>query len=229
MKRGTEYAVGGCKTPHEWLHTELEFGGDGPNVDGEAGGEETETDTSSSPVNFEEDKPRNINGIPADGAVAYRQGIMTADCPFEEASDEAEAWYTAWDEAADAAVDAEEDDAKSGSVVNAKYRARYAEQGHPTHCGDALAVLLNNHCAGTSATNLELFEHICGLNGVDTSKYNRTSRGWQGRIRMTGRNMLAKKVYANGGKVVMPETLGGEVQMPADWMSAQRFKNVKAA
>lgn len=231
-------ASGDPNTPHGWLKA------DNFNwvpLDGSDGGEDHETDERNyAPGNddpheeldepFEEDKPRRINGIATDGGVAYREGTMTPDCPFDEGSDEFEQWCKEWDEAADAATEAEEEAKdKGGSVVHERYRAKYAEAGHPTHCGDWLAVTLNNHCAGKTATDLALFEAICGLNGVDTSKYKRDGIGWQGRIRMTGRNMLARKVYAAGGKLVMPETLGGTLQAPADWMSQQRFKTAPKA
>lgn len=168
---------------------------------------------------------RSEKGVPLDGATAYAEGIMAADNPFDEGSEEGDLWDTQWDQAAD---DAPEDTGgKGGSVVASKYRTKYAEQGHPTHCGDWLAELLNNYCIGDKNTDLVTFERICGLNGVDTSKYKRDGVGWQGRIRMTGRNLLAKKVYL-AGKIVLFHTDGdvaGElvVDAPADWMAAQRF------
>lgn len=176
------------------------------------------------------DRPAQINGVPTDGAVAYKQGVMTPDCPYDEGTDDFERWCQEWDTAADAATEEEEAEKTSGSVVAGKYRAKYAEQGHPTHCGDWLAETLNNLCANKEGTDLVLFEAICALNGVDTSKYNRTSLGWQGRIRMTGRNLLAKRVYQAGGVLKVLETLnGGEpYKAPADWMAAQRFKMPKA-
>ena len=53
------------------------------------------------------------------------------------------------------------------------------EAGHPTHCGDWLAETLNDICLNKEGVNLELFEGICGLNGVDTAKYKRSGVGWQ--------------------------------------------------
>lgn len=171
---------------------------------------------------------RNPVGIALDGAVAYAEGTVTADCPYEEGTDEAEEWFVAWDEAADAATEQAEEDKVSGSVVNSKFRARYAEAGHPTHCGDWLAEKINGIVQNKEGTNLELFEEICGMNGVDLSKYNRETKGWRGRLRMTGRNLLAKVVFKNDGILKLPETLGGEVKAPQEWMTQQRFKSVKA-
>lgn len=176
---------------------------------------------------------RSEKGVALDGAVAYREGTPAGDNPFatdedEEEYDRAKAWDEAWDEAADAAQEEEKD--AGGSVVSAKYRTRYAEQGHPTHCGDALAVLLNNICGGKAQTDLDLFEAICKLNNVDTSKYKRDGVGWQGRIRMTGRNLMAKQIFLQGGKMVVPEHVQaeGHFTLPADWMNTQRFKMPKA-
>lgn len=119
----------------------------------------------------------------------------------------------------DAAI---EDEEPSGSVVGMEYRARYAEAGHPAHCGDFLAVALNNQILNKGGANMELLEQICKLNHVDTSKYNKTNKGWQGRLRMTARNMLARIVFYNGGNLILPNER--VIRMPKDWMDAQRFK-----
>lgn len=172
-----------------------------------------------------------INGVAVDGRVAYKEGTPSGDCPYssedEEVYDDFVRWNEEWDEAADAAT--EEESSKGGSVVSEKYRAKYAELGHPTHCGDWLADLLNNLCLTAKGTDLERFEAICAANGVDTSKYRRDGIGWQGRIRMTGRNLLAKKVYLAGGVLLTPiEGAEPEYRAPGDWMANQRFKMPKA-
>lgn len=207
----------------------------------EVGNEEPETGESSGTTSdFVEDgepKPpvdatptvkRSEKGVPLDGAVAYAEGILAADNPFEEGSEEGDNWDAQWDQAADAAPE-EDEDKKGGSVVASRYRTRYKEEGHPNHCGDWLATLLNNFCVGDKNTDLAMFERICGLNGVDTSKYNRTTPGWQGRVRMTGRNKLARVIFA-AKKIVVPMLEGDgsqEIAAPADWLSAQRFNEPK--
>lgn len=186
-----------------------------------------------------EEEIERINGIPVNGAIAYKEGVSAADCPYNsegdpnvpEGEDDPEydnfvRWNDEWDEAAD---NAGEEETPGGSVVNSKYRAIYAERGHPTHCGDWLATTLNNLCLVGKTTDLDLFEAICTENGVDLSKYNRTTGGWQGRLRMTGRNLLAKRVYLAGGVLKMPEGHDPDsYRAPADWMEAQRFKMPKA-
>jgi hypothetical protein len=170
--------------------------------------------------------------VPLDGAVAYKEGITAADCPFSSEGDDEEEytrfekWNEEWDAAADEAQAEEDAEGKGGSVVSSKYRIKYAEEGHPNHCGDWLAELLNNYCIGEKNTDLAMFETICGLNGVDTSKYRREGNGWQGRIRMTGRNLLAKRVF-EAKNIVVPNKDGGDpvtLDAPADWLSAQRYK-----
>jgi hypothetical protein len=182
---------------------------------------------------------RSAAGVPLNGAIAYAEGISAADCPYSsETEDEEEynnfvQWNDEWDAAADEAeAEKAEDEGHGGSVVNSKYRGKYAEMGHPTHCGDWMAVLLNNFCIGDKNTDLVMFERICKLNGVDTSKYKRDGVGWQGRIRMTGRNLLAKKVFL-AGKIVVPALDADDTQdsheivAPADWMAEQRYSKPK--
>lgn len=166
---------------------------------------------------------RSQNGVPFDGGIAHKEGITAADNPFDEGTEEGDAWDEQWDAAAEQAEPEEEK--KSGSVVAEKYRAIYAERGHPTHCGDALAVLLNNLCQTAKETDLGRFEEICNANGIDLGKYNRTANGWQGRLRMTGRNLLSRKVWENNGVLNMPA--GSEFpsyQMDAEWMASRKFK-----
>lgn len=147
-----------------------------------------------------------INGVPVDGALAYREGVVAGDCPFMEEDPDFARWNREWDDAADLQIEIEKAARPPavGSVITNRYRVKYSEDGHPTHCGDALAAKLNELCTNKGGTNLELFEAICAANGVSLAKYNRTNKGWQGRLRMTGRNLLAKKVAENGGKLLMP-------------------------
>lgn len=182
--------------------------------------------------------------IPQSGAEAYAAGFTAADCPYDEEHPEFDRWNEEWDEAADAAGNGgepantesgtDEDEAEDRSVVKSEYRARYAEMGHPSHCGDELANLLNNLCLTKAGIDMPRFEAICMANGVDLSKYNRTTNGWQGRLRMTGRNMLAGKVFAAGGVVrtinaqgIPLEGAEPEYKLSEEWMTSRR--KVKAA
>jgi hypothetical protein len=120
----------------------------------------------------------------------------------------------------------EDEDERSGSVVSASYRAKYAEAGHPNTCGDWLANILNDQCLNKAGFNDELFEQICTLNGVDLSKYNRTTRGWQGRLRMTGRNLLARRVAINDQLVLPNDTV---LKADPDWRASQRYQAPKVS
>ncbi len=189
------------------------------------------------------DKPWFTTTIPTDGAQAYKEGWASGDNPFraDDDNDEdeagensglADAWDEAWDAAADAAQEAE-DAEPSGSVVKNEYRIRYAEAGHPNHCGDWLAETLNNLILGKTHTDIDNFEALCNLNGVSLAKYKREGNGWQGRLRMTGRNLLARAVYEQEGVMKIPvalqELAGGSTELRADaeWMAGQRFKGKK--
>lgn len=173
--------------------------------------------------------------VPDDGGEAYKQGFTAGDNPHDEPGEDEDreeitpwdAWNEAWDEAADAEQEAEED--VGGSVVKHVFRERYKEAGHPNHCGDWLAETLNNLVLGKTATDIANFEAVCEANGVSLAKYNHTTPGWQGRIRMTGRNLLASVVFSTG-KLVVPKGVGDgptEFKAPAEWISAQNFKTKK--
>lgn len=131
------------------------------------------------------------------------------------------------EEDGDDEAETEEEDAEAGgSVVAPHYRAKYAEAGHPTHCGDWLAVTLNNLCLNEKGTNVEFFQAICEANGLNMDKYDRTSHGWQGRFRMTGRNLLGRAVFMAGGVLKVPNA--EDMQAPAEWMDGKRYKAKKA-
>lgn len=177
------------------------------------------------------DTPRSPKGVALDGGVAFTEGTPAADNPYLSGeygdSEETHAQGVAWDEQWDAAADkAEQKGTFGGSVVSSRYRAIYAERGHPTHCGDWLANLLNNMCLTKSGTDIDRFEAICSANGVDMSKYSKETRGWQGRFRMTGRNLLAKRVYVSGVLLTPFEWAAEkEYRAPDYWIAEQKYKN----
>ena len=130
-------------------------------------------------------------------------------------------------------IDAEiESEGKNGggSVVGSRYRARYAEAGHPTHCGDWPAQTLINLTTTKQGINTDLLVEICELNGLNMAKYKREGHGWQGRLRMTGGNLLRKVIYFNDGILRIPEGLLPEqttLKAPQEWMEVQKFKAPK--
>lgn len=128
-------------------------------------------------------------------------------------------------EEADAA-EAEEEDLKTGSVVPDRYKERYKEQGHPGTCGDWLAATLQPLTTNSvGKLDPDAMEEIARLNGLSLDKLNRTTPGWQGRFRMTARNMLVK-VVAKNGKLLAPNVEGDPTEhvAPNDWLAANQPK-----
>lgn len=130
----------------------------------------------------------------------------------------------------------EDEDEERGSVVPEVFKRRYAEAGHPTHCGDWLAETLNGLCrvlvAGTKkeTTDLDRLEAIAVANGVEVARVDQlgtATNGWQGRYRMTVRNMLTKVVAAKGFLFV-PEGCGKdadtEIAAPKSWCATHSPK-----
>ena len=168
---------------------------------------------------------RSEHGVPLDGTRAYEENFAAADCPFSSEEDEEEyERFTKWHEDWDAAADRAEPE-MPGSVVKEKYRAIYAERGHPAHCGDWLAEILNNLCLTKEGIDIVRFQAIMEANDVNMSKYKTSGNGWQGRYRMTGRNLLAKKLFT--AEHLNAPNENGEMQqypIPEDWKASQRFK-----
>lgn len=137
-------------------------------------------------------------------------------------------------------ADEGEEEERTGSVVPDVFKKRYAEAGHPGHCGDWLAVTLNGLCQTTDGkktiTDLDRLEAIANANGVAPARVDKlgtATNGWQGRYRMTVRNMLAK-VVADKGFLFIPEGCGvktdTEKKAPKDWCDKYRTKaKAKAA
>ena len=143
----------------------------------------------------------------------------------------------------DIAAEADEDEERSGSVVPDTFKKRYAEAGHPGHCGDWLAVTLNKLVQTMDGkkviTDLDRLEAIANANDVAPDRVDKlgtATNGWQGRYRMTVRNMLAKKV-ADKGFLFVPEGCGvdKDTEMKAPKEFCERYatkvkaKSAKAA
>lgn len=132
------------------------------------------------------------------------------------------------------AVGEEDDEERTGSVVPDRFKKRYAEQGHAGHCGDWLAVTLNGLVqvldGKKTITDLDRLEAIATANGVDAARVDKlgtATPGWQGRYRMTVRNLLTKKV-ADKGFLFVPDGCGvkgdQELQAPKDWCERNATK-----
>jgi hypothetical protein len=134
-----------------------------------------------------------------------------------------------------AEADEEEVEAR-GSVVPEKYKQEYKARGTPGNCGDWLALELKQvtTLAKGGQVDVSAVDAIAQANGLNTGKYDRTNPGWQGRLRMTVRNSLVKKIM-DTGVLFIPAPFGGtddvELKAPDSWLEdmARRRKTADAA
>ena len=117
---------------------------------------------------------------------------------------------------------------ESRSVVPQSYRALYKAQGDATSCGDWLANLLKAETHeldedGKPAVNLDRFIGLCAENGVDCSPWAaKRTPGWEGRLRMTARNVLARKIAKTGVMLVDGATAEAPAEFRARWTPKPR-------
>ena len=125
-------------------------------------------------------------------------------------------------------IDAEvaTDNAKPNSVVRRAYKEKYAERNKADgkraqrSCWDWLAQSLAGECLDDKAKiSIEKFLHVLELNGVDHSRWTNRNKGWEGRLRMTGRLALQKVVAQTG----VLKVDGDELEAPAEWVA--KFTN----
>ncbi len=145
---------------------------------------------------------------------------------LDDLSDEERAEALAEDEAS------EDEEERTGSVVPEKYKERYKEEGHPNNCGDWLAGILADLTTGKKGVDVEAVVELARLNDLDMGKVNllatKSSNGWQGRLRMTVRNMLVKKIVANGELRIPAGTDGDAIKAPEAWVRANAPKTKEA-
>lgn len=130
-------------------------------------------------------------------------------------------------------VDDEDDEyaGRGNSVVAATFKARYRERAVnmarkpkgvavkalKRSCSDWLAIELAKRTLDEKQKlNVAAFESILSANGVKHDHWNRTSAGWQGRLRMTGRLALQRIVAENDGELVIPGE--GTIKAPRVWV-----------
>jgi len=120
----------------------------------------------------------------------------------------------------------EADNAKKNSVVKTLYKRRYAaravEAGNKRKAAqrsawDWLAQTIAGECLGAKdRLDVERFLALLDANGVDHSRWTNRSKGWEGRLRMTGRLAL-QRVVAEAGVLKTPD--GEELEAPAEWVA----------
>lgn len=128
-------------------------------------------------------------------------------------------------------VDDTDDEPRLRSVVASGYKAKYAERAEamarkpkdvPTKAlkrstSDWLAIELARRTLDEKATlSVPAFEAILDANGVKHSHWNRTTKGWQGRLRMTGRLAL-QRVVAETGELAIPGAAA--IAAPKNWIA----------
>lgn len=105
------------------------------------------------------------------------------------------------EEGIDPEAEFEEEDEQSGVVVAQKYKEKWAEEGHPNHCGDWLAEKLEGEFEtvedGRIVFDWRAFAAMLEENGVEmVGKWadlpHSGQKGWQGRYRMNGRQKLER-------------------------------------
>lgn len=145
-------------------------------------------------------------------------------------------------------LDLGEDDTQDlePTVVSAKYKAIYAERGNPNHCGDWLAGWLEGRLVregfkdhvkkdGSMSQrkakyfDIHAFQALLDNNKVDMSGKWAQSRtkGWQGRFRMNGRQLLEIQIVATGGLLIDEE--GNEVEVDEQWLASKTLQHHKHA
>ena len=118
------------------------------------------------------------------------------------------------------------DNAKARSVVAVGYKTRYAERA--ANAGirrkaaqrstwDWLAQTIAGEClVGKDRLDVDRFIALLDKNGVDHSRWTNRSKGWEGRLRMTGRLALQRVVAECG----LLQALDGEtLEAPAEWVA----------
>lgn len=130
---------------------------------------------------------------------------------------------------ADAEIEA--DIAKQNSVVKTAYKTKYRDRAIENgvtrkaakrSAWDWLAETLAGECLVGKKDRIDIdrFLAILTANGVDHSKWQNRSKGWEGRLRMTGRLAL-QRVVAEAGHLLTPD--GEQLVAPAEWVA--KFKN----
>jgi hypothetical protein len=117
------------------------------------------------------------------------------------------------------------------SVVRPGYKQRYIERAEALQrkpmgvsmkalkrmTGDWLAIELAKLTLDPkSKLVVASFEAVLAANGVKYDHWNRTSKGWQGRFRMTGRLAL-QRVVAEAGELAVPN--GAAIAAPRSWVA----------
>jgi len=130
-----------------------------------------------------------------------------------------------------ALAEVEGEAAKPNSVVLPKFKVKYLENaralGIPGKAAkrsnwDWLSQEIAGFCLNDKhKIDIGQFLRLLDANGVDYSKWTNRNKGWEGRLRMTGRVAL-QKVVANRGVLTFPD--GNTIETPADFVARYKTK-----
>ena len=158
--------------------------------------------------------------LPPEQAQAIEESPPEAE-PNEEVSPEEQA----------ALAEVEGEVAKPNSVVLPKFKVKYLENaralGIPGKAAkrsnwDWLSQEIAAECLNDKhKIDIGSFLALLDANGVDHSKWTNRNKGWEGRLRMTGRVAL-QKVVANTG--VLKTADGRQIETPADFVARYKTK-----
>jgi hypothetical protein len=81
------------------------------------------------------------------------------------------------------------------TVAPKKSHERY---GKKNHWRNSSALLLEAILKDDDGLNTQTLDEVCALNGMDISHYDRTTHGWQGRLRMITYTLLNTHVKRTG-------------------------------
>lgn len=133
-------------------------------------------------------------------------------------------------ETAEILAAADADAARARSIVKPSYKRAYAERAITARgkkgvskkavarsCGDWLALeLAALTLDDKNQLKVDDFEAILSANGVKHDHWNKTTKGWQGRLRMTGRLALQRAV-AEEEALYLPD--GTVLNPPRSWVA----------
>jgi len=124
------------------------------------------------------------------------------------------------------------DIAKKGSVVKTAYKKKYAqravergEKGKVAQrsCWDWLAQTLAGEVLRDGKLHEESMRALLDANGIRNDHWGtgeKRTKGWEGRLRMTGRLALQRVVAESG---ILRTADGEELEAPAEWVA--KFSN----
>ena len=168
---------------------------------------------------------RKIEAMPAEAIVALvapeAPVALEPEAPPAPATEESDPFWIA-----DADPEVVADIGKANSVVRVAYKKKYAERAVSAgihrkaaqrSAWDWLAQSIAGECLRDGdKIDIERFLALLDAKGVDHSRWTNRNKGWEGRLRMTGRLAL-QRVVAEAGAMATAD--GETLEAPAEWIA----------